>query len=334
MNKIRKIQCFLLILFIFIAVLHCSSKKSKVKNDLIIRDYFGRLVSIPDNTDRILTLYYGEAEIICALGAKKKIVGVGHFPNNKEFTPSYILTEFMPEIDDLPKVWSGHALNLEKVMALNPQLVIADNRLKAINRLEALGIPTFAIFPQKFDDVFLSIKNIGRIIQYEQRSEKIIDLLSVLIQRVKAKTDSLPDNELVSLYYVRKDLLTTVNDTVHNEIFRISGGRNVVENSFLPAFSVKVSLENIYQWNPEVIIIRDRSHLNVSDIMNDPLLSNISAVKNKRVFKEHKCWIEFRLESAFGIAEKSKWMHPDLFADIDPDYEHQEFINLIREFNR
>jgi iron complex transport system substrate-binding protein len=150
---------------------------------------------------------------------------------------------------------------------------------------------------------------------------------------VKDKTGALQPADLPSLYYVRADLLTTVGDEGHNEIFRICGGKNVVTNAASP-YSVKVSLENLYGWDPEVIIIRDRSPLSVADVLSDPRLGNLKAVKSKRVYKEHPGWMEYRLETPFGILEKAKWLHPALFDDLNPETEFQSFVNLLREFNR
>ncbi|MBK9215803.1 MAG: ABC transporter substrate-binding protein [Chloracidobacterium sp.] len=319
--------------FLFTLIwLSLSCRQEQPKQSLQINDYFGRSVSLSAPAERIIPTYYVEAEILCALGMKSKIVGIGFIHNDSKSPQSYILNKFMPETYLLPQIGRGKDINIERVIGLKPDLIICENQQENIRNLEDLGFTTIALFPRRLADVFAEIRALGHLTGADDRSRKLEGHLRQAVEKVRQRTDGFPDEKLRKLYYVRSDLLTTVNDPGHNEIFRICGGKNVADVDFSP-YSVTISLENLLQWNPATIIIRDRSPLTPADILQDSRLSDLDAVKNNQVFKEHSGWIEFRMEAVFGIIEKAKWLHPDIFRDLDASEEFEDFENLIREFN-
>lgn len=330
----RKKICFILNhLVLFVLLFLCFNCAQQENSSIQINDYFGRSVSLNKPAERIIPTYYTEAEILCALGAKNRIVGIGFIHKDAKSPQSYILAKYMPEIYTLPQIGRGRELNIETIISLKPDLVICENQQEVVQHLESLGIKTIAIFPQKINDVFTEIKILGNLINHQTQAGKLINFLKQNTEKIRERTANLPESSLPTVYYVRSDLLTTVSDEGHNEIFRISGGRNVVKSSFSP-YSVNISLENLLQWNPDIIIIRDRSPLTVDDILQDSRLANIAAVKQKKVFKEHDGWIEYRIESVLGIIEKAKWFHPELFQDVSAEEEFKKLEGLIIEFNR
>jgi iron complex transport system substrate-binding protein len=97
---------------------------------------------------------------------------------------------------------------------------------------------------------------------------------------------------------------------------------------------VLVSLENVYSWNPDVIIIRDAAPLSPNDFYNDPKWRGINAVIDKRIYKEHANWSGYRIETFFGLMEKAKWLNPNLFDTLDPEQEYEHFFALVASLNK
>lgn len=328
-------------LFFSIILMFCLScgtatdKQNIINTDssIVIKDYFNRDIQINSQINRIVPIYYGECEIITALGAKNKIVGVGLLPQNSNPSYSNILDKFFPEIFKLPIVGDG-SINFEKLIQLQPDIVLIDNRAEILKQTDKFKIKTLAIFPRTFNDILKSINILGNIVHKEQNAKILTDTLTNILNTIRNKSVLLPKNEIPKVYYVWNNLLTTVNDTVHNEIFEICGSINVLKNEFPSAYSLTISLENLYKWNPDFIIIRDRSNLSVNDILNNENLKQLKAVKNNNVYKEHIGWRGYRIETFFGIIEKSKWFHKELYNDINPEIEYQKFLNLIGKFNK
>lgn len=334
--KLYSTLIFLILLLIFCLSCGTSTDKQNINNTdslIVIRDYFNRDIQINSQINRIVPIYYGECEIITSLGAKNKIVGVGLLPQNSNPPYSNILDKFFPEIFKLPIVGDG-SINFEKLIQLQPDIVLIDNRAEILKQTDKFKIKTFAIFPRTFNDILKSINIIGNIVHKEQNAKILTDTLTNILNTIRNKSVLLPKSEIPKVYYVWNNLLTTVNDTVHNEIFEICGSINVLKNEFPSAYSLTISLENLYKWNPDFIIIRDRSNLSVNDILNNENLKQLKAVKNNNVYKEHIGWRGYRIETFFGIIEKSKWFHEELYYDINPEIEYQKFLNLIGKFNK
>ena len=54
---------------------------------------------------------------------------------------------------------------------------------------------------------------------------------------------------------------------------------------------------------------------------------------NRKVYQETFSWTEFRIGMFFGMIEKAKWLHPELFHDINPQREYEQFENLFHSFS-
>ncbi len=323
---------------IFSVSLSCDDGTNKqtekiTNSSFILSDYFDRKIQFNAETKRIIPLYYGECEIITALGAKDKVVGVGLLPQKSIPTYSYILDNYFPHIYEIPVVGGG-PISIEKLLQLNPDVVLIDQRVEILNQMGKYKIKSFAIFPRNINDILDNIIIIGKISNKEDNAKILSDSLRNLLKFIKTKTTLLPRSDIPKVYYIWNSLLNTVNDSVHNEIFDVCGGVNVIKNEMPSAYTLTISLENLYKWNPDFIIIRDRSDLSINDILNDKNLKELKAVKNKTVFKEHNGWRGYKIETFFGIIEKSKWFHEELFKDINADNEYKKFLSLIDLFNK
>ncbi|MBK8370336.1 MAG: ABC transporter substrate-binding protein [Saprospiraceae bacterium] len=331
MQQVRNI-----LLLIILSLISCKQQPKSIEvihsNSIEIKDFFNRTIILPPFVNKIVPLYYSECEILTALGAKNKIVGVG-LPYNSS-TPDYfpILKDFAPEIFKLPQVGASGNVNLESLFKIKPDLVLSDNNILTINQIENY-FKIISIFPHRYSDIFDHIKTIGKIVGKNSEAKILSDTLTHMLTKVKAIANNISLIDYKKLYYVRSDLLTTLNDSIHNEIFNICGGHNILEKDFPNSFSFQISIELLLKHNPDIIVIRDRSNLNVNDILNDRRLIHLKAVKNKNIFKEHNAWKEYRLESIFGIIEKAKWFHPKEFASLNPNKEYEMFLNLIKKNN-
>jgi iron complex transport system substrate-binding protein len=97
-----------------------------------------------------------------------------------------------------------------------------------------------------------------------------------------------------------------------------AGGRNVAEQ--INGYQ-QVSMEEILQWNPEVIFVQDRYQAIIPEIKNDPTWQAVDAVKNDRVYlcpEYVKPWGHPCPESlALGEIWMAKRLYPDKLADVD-----------------
>ena len=319
-----RIRNLLMILVLSLIVAGCGLSFSSSPKTVV--DYFGREIAVPEKVERIFSTYYVQAEYLCAMGARDKIIGVGRIYAN-----DYIIENFCPEVYDLPQIAQG-GLNLESLVEMQPDIVLTSNNMEQIESIENLGIPVFGSFPDSTELIFQQIMDTGVIAGYEKQARQIVDFQQDLLDKVDAVVGDLSEDQRPGVYYLRDEALQTQGKGVMSDIIARAGGRNVAEQLGESGEPVMVSMENIYDWNPDIIIIRDRSALTPQDVYNDPLWASINAVKNQQVYQEHYGWTEFRTETIFGILEKAKWFQPDLFASLDVDAEYQSFLELIQSF--
>lgn len=289
-------------------------------------DYFGKDIYLPEKVERVISTASIVSEYLCVLGAKDKIVGIGRVRSGNS-----VFQRLYPDIIKLPSV-GIREVSLEKVAALDPDVVLCGHDKQLIENIERLNIIAVGTFPRDMNGLFEQIRITGIVVNKEEEADTVINFLRERLKFVGNRISNIPDSRRPSIYYVRMDPLETLGKGIYSEIVHNSGGRNVVQGLGEGEVPVIVSLENIYDWNPEIIFIRDSSPVMPSDLYDDPKWKGIAAVREKRIYKEHKGWSEFRVETVFGIMEKAKWLHPDLFKDMKPEEDQERFFRLAESF--
>lgn len=315
-------------IFLF-TIFSCNQNAGTSRTGKLVKDYFNRSINIPQNIERIIPLYYVQAEIICAIGAKDKIVGIGKINERS----SLFLNIHFPEMMKMPQVGQGN-INYEKIISLKPDIVFTGTEKPVIEQLEQLGYVAIATYPKSLKDIIDETVFYGDILGKRQESLEIYELFKNIEDKVFKISKNIPPNKRPKVYYVRTDALTTLGGNVQGEIIDLAGGQLVTNGLGDNATSLQMSFEDIYKYNPDVIIIRDRASIKSEDIFNDDRWKNINAVKNKKVFQEHSGWTEYRLETIFGIIEKAKWLQPELFREFNPETDYNKFIEIVRQNNQ
>ena len=131
----------------------------------LVRDQLGREVLVPDNPERVVSLAPSITEIVFALGEGHRLKGVTQH------------CDFPPEAESLPKIGSYVHPDLEKIVALKPDLCLGTrdgNPREVAERLEALKIPVYAVNPKDLDTVMDTLLEIGRLLHAEQRAQTLV----------------------------------------------------------------------------------------------------------------------------------------------------------------
>jgi iron complex transport system substrate-binding protein len=315
-------------LFFLLSCANSSNHKAD-KNTITIKDYFDREIQVPVNMNRVITLGYVQAEMICVIGESRKLVAIG-----KPFgTRSPIIYNYYPRLLKLPVLGNQGYINYEKIISLKPDIVICGPEKAMTERLDQLNVNNIATYPRNPMQVSEQIILLGKILNQSENALKVVNFLNNEYMIVTNRTKNIKVNERPKVYYARTDLLTTLGGGIFSEIINLIGGVSVTKDLPDDMNGVKVSLENIYEWNPDIIIVRDRASITPDDLYKDERLKCINAVKNKQIYQETFSWTEFRMGMYFGMIEKAKWLHPDLFRDIDPKKEYKDFVQLFQSFN-
>jgi iron complex transport system substrate-binding protein len=222
-----------------IAALLCPSGTALGRT---VRDEAARTVRVPEWSERIVSLAPSITEILFALGAGGRVVGVTRF------------SDYPPEAGRLPKVGSYVELSIEKILVLKPDLVIAtkDGNPKAVvDRLAELGVPAYVIDPRTLEGVLASIRDIGRLIGAEEAASRVTRQMAARIRRVERRVSGRP-RPRVFFQIGTEPIVSAGRDTFTDILIRTAGGLNVTgEMTSYP----QLSLERVLEARPEIIFI-------------------------------------------------------------------------------
>lgn len=167
---------------------------------------------------RIVSLACSNTEIVCALGAADQLVGI----DDHSDYPVDVVTP-------LPKVGPDLDIDVEKVAALQPDLVLATLTVpgheKVVERLEAAGLPYIAPEPVSIPDVYRDIRIIAERLGLQVRGEALIEEMSAELDFAGEPATSAPT---ILVQWWPKPVITPGRQSWATDVIRAAGGRAVL----------------------------------------------------------------------------------------------------------
>ena len=218
---------------------------------LELTDDRGVLVQFDQAPKRIISLLPSITESICMLGQCDRLVGVDTFSN-------YPLA-----VESLRTLGSGLAPNIEKIMALKPDVVLIGMSPRVAEHLKSLGIKVFSIEAKKYQDVQRVLEKLAVILNVPVSQAET--LWSTMNAEVNALAKALPVVQpKVTVYFeVSSAPYAAGPDSFIGETLERLGVENIIP-ARLGAFP-KINPELVVRSNPDVIMISDKNTLNLND---------------------------------------------------------------------
>lgn len=266
----------------------------------VVVDYMGRNVSVPKNPERIVSLSGDLTEILYAIGAGDKIVGVDSY------------STYPPEAANKTNVGTSGALNLETLIALRPDLVLLwCYQAHLVPVLEKYNITVAVVDATSLSDLMQTMKFVGLLCGKTEAAEALTTDLQSRLNAIKEKTQWIPDSEKPLVYFEGMSPLRSYNSsTFTNDMIRIAGGINIAANETTKYPPLKS--ENVLMQNPNVIIVIS-SGASEDSIKARAGWQGIDAVKNDKVYRIDTKWCSANPRIILGVEQIAKWLHPELF---------------------
>jgi iron complex transport system substrate-binding protein len=209
---------------------------------IVVADDTGQEIKLSQPAQRIVSLAPNITELVFAAGAGDRLVGVSEYSDYPEAARS------------IRRIGGGNGIDLEAVVALAPDLVIAwqsGNPSQPVKRLRELGLKVFISEPRNLTDITDSLRRFGRLAGTGAVAARQI---SDFERRYEQLSRRYSGREPVSVFYqVWEHPLMTVNGQhLISDVIRLCGGRNVFAE--LPALAPQISTEAVLAANPEVIV--------------------------------------------------------------------------------
>jgi len=206
-------------------------------------DEMGRTVKISYPPMRIISLAPSITEILFALGLNEEIEAVTDF------------CDYPEAVSKRPRVGGFINPNIEKIVSLKPDLIIAirdGNRMGTIDRLNELAFPVYVVDPKSFDGVITTLQNIGDIVGRQENSKNIVNEIKAKREKTAILTRSLPRPKVFfQIGYL--PMITVGKGSLADELIRLAGGRSISENESLnyPPYNIEIVLQKA----PQIIIM-------------------------------------------------------------------------------
>lgn len=206
-------------------------------------DAMDRQVVLPETPRRIVSLVPSVTEILFALGAGDRLVGVTRY------------CTYPPAARELPRVGDYGEPNLEAVAMLAPDLVLlaADAANPALlSRIEALGIAAYVVYPKGIDETLATIRRLGQIVGRPEAGQQAAAGLQSRLAAVRAAAAGRP-RPRVLFCVMTEPLVVAGPGTLIDDLIQIAGGHNVV-----PAGTARYptwSLESLLVADPDVMVV-------------------------------------------------------------------------------
>jgi iron complex transport system substrate-binding protein len=274
-----------------------------------VTDQLGRVVKLEKVPERIISLAPSNTEILFALGLGDKVVGVSDYCN------------YPPEVQEKPSIGGFSTPNIEEVVALSPNLVLATeiHEASVIPVLEGKGLTVFALDPRTVDEVLESITLVGEITEKEDEASRLVAGMRNRIKAVTDKTDNLSETERPRVFYAvwHDPLMTAGSDTRHHELIRMAGGINIARD--LTGYAA-ITLEAVIEANPQVVIagvgMGTGEDLPFQYVKTEPRLRNVDARINNRVYSIDVDLVGRPGPRIVDALEKfTEFIHPELFKE-------------------
>jgi iron complex transport system substrate-binding protein len=268
------------------------------------KDALGREVYLQRPPERIIPLAPNLTEILYALGLGDRVVGVTNHCN------------YPPEASLKPRVGSYINLNVEKIISLSPDLAIGTvdgNERIILDLLEQANIKVFFVNPRSVRQVIDTILNLGRLCGAQGNAQVLAGKLTKRVDHVLDRTFS-KEKPLVFLQIQIQPIMTVNKNTVHHDLIRLAGGRNMAAEE--PVTYPRISMEEVIQKKPEVILISSMEMGGRFEKARQDWLrwTSIPAVQNKRVYLIDSDLIDRPSPRLIdGLEIMARYIHPEAF---------------------
>ncbi|GJH35775.1 ABC transporter substrate-binding protein [Paraburkholderia hospita] len=209
---------------------------------IAVVDDTGATVTLAQPAQRVISLAPHVTEMIYAAGGGAKLIGAVAY------------SDYPPEAKQVPRVGDNKSLDLERIVALKPDLIVVwrhGNAQRQTDRLRELHIPLYFSEPHRLDDIAVSLTKLGTLLGTSSSADAAARNYRGEIARLRTRYSTQP---AVSVFYQVWDepLMTLNGEHMISDVIALCGGRNVFAK--LEPLVPTVSTEAVLAANPEAIV--------------------------------------------------------------------------------
>ncbi len=305
-----------------------------------LTDSLSRSVTIPARVKRVLSLQSEITRLVVALGAADSLVGIDYFLR----TEDRLFRLIYPQQAQLPLTsMADYNVNLETLTRLNPDIIFGapEDRQVCESLSAKIKIPVVALASTgRFDRLLEEIQLLGDILGRAEKAAELSAYFKEMISGIQNIVSNDPPAKKPRVYLTFYGALNRT--PVFYEPVNAAGGVNLAQGllpSVLGVDRTVVDVEQIIKWNPDMILIhgnyppRERI-VTVENVLRDPRLAAVSAVKNKKVHYTFGFWNWWDVGQVLvETLYLAKLFYPDKFSGVQIEKEGNKIFKKIYGVN-
>lgn len=321
-----------------------SEQEGEESETITVTDHADRQVEVPAEINRVVVadIYPMASVLTVFLGSAEKLVGID--PVCMSAAQSGLLGELFPEILDADTSFmNGGDLNVEALLALEPDVVFCSaGNSDLITTLENADIPAVGISPSKWDYDILKtydqwVSLLAQIFpDNSQVSDKVASYSKEVYDQVQETVKDIPQEEkkkvLFLFQYDDQQMVTSGKHFFGQFWCDAVGALNVAEEIEVDNSNAIINMEQVYQWNPDVIVITNFTPTQPEDLYNNAVggddWSSVKAVQDEQVYKmplgTYRSYTPSS-DTPVTLLWMAKTVYPDLFSDVDITQEVKDY---------
>ena len=240
---------------------------------LNVTDDEGTAVEIPAEPARIVSLTPATTEILFAIGAGERVVATTDFD------------DYPPEAVPLPDVATHSSVDVEKIVGLEADLVLAGgnsfNDPDAIAQLRTLGTPVVVTYAANVEGVLRDIELIGSSVGEADAARDLVASMRAGFDQVAAATEELDKPRVFYELDATSDIYTATDDSFLQEMIELAGGEPITTGS---TTNFAIPLERLIEADPQLILLGDAAYgVTAEQVKARSGWSVMTAVKDDRI---------------------------------------------------
>ncbi len=253
----------------FCALFICAVRVC-VAQPVAVTDDSGQRIALAQPAQRIIALAPHITEQLFAIGAGSRIVGTTEF------------ADYPAAAQKIPRVGRAHSVDLERVAALHPDLIVVWGSgfpPAIIDSLRRLGVPVYINEPSSLESIATSMERLG-VLTDSPAAPRAEMALRRQLQTLRQKY---AERAPVRVFYQiwAQPLMTLAGKHVVNEAIALCGGRNIFGQ--LPQIAPQVSVEAVVAADPQIILTAEAGARPGDGLNMWQSFPNMSAVKNRQL---------------------------------------------------
>lgn len=325
--KIKKLV-LAIVLIISTILVGCGSSSTATSSQnnssaRVVTDMLGNEVSLSGEVNRVYFDWASGITLAMPLGAIEKVIAKPAAFEEDSFAWARVICPSINAVPTENDIFTSD--NVESVLNLEPDVVIT-NTPDAVESYANIGIKALYVKFSDYDSFKESLLIVGKALGETEYNNalKYNQLLDENIAMVRERTANIQDSDKKKVYYMDSrfdDIYHTVGSGEIQESWIESAGGILATDGIFEGKNVEITIEEFLNLNPDIILIGAQTQAEVFDqLISDEILSELDAVKNEEVYRLPQGlfpWCRTGPEAAIHVIWAGKFLHPELFEDID-----------------